>query len=133
MGFCFERFGKKYRELTPEEKTEYNRLRKRVSRENNPEKDRIYYLHNKEKYVLATKKWKEKHPERHKELVKKCSMLRWERVYKERGYGAFEGSKIFRTYGKRFKDMTIEEKRQVKRDYAKEYRVKAKEIGDAKY
>lgn len=117
--FCRQKYGLKFRDLPLDQKREYLRIRKKQTRETNletlqkekeyskiwyqknvdsiREKQRIYYLNNKNKLNIYRKKYLEK----------------------KRGHAAGETSKIFIKYGKRYKDMTIEEKRQVWRDNMK--------------
>ena len=109
QSFCFKYFGKRCKELTEEEKKEFNRLQKSISRKNNPKQDKIYYENNKEKCLALCKKWKEENKDKVKELRDKYSIIRKTKIYEERGYGPYEGTKSFKYFGKRFKDLTRKE------------------------
>lgn len=126
--FCREKYGKKYRELTPEERKEYNQIRKQLERENHPERlengrcyGREYYYTHREEINKRTKEYYKNNKEK---------ITEYHKIYRNklRGYAAGENSKIFLKYGKRFKDMTIEEKKQVKRDYATQHYLKKKMV-----
>lgn len=128
--FCREKYGKKYRDLTLEEQREYNKIRKQLERETHPERLGTSRQYGKTYYSLH----RETILNRGKEYCKanKDKLLEYKKRYRDqkRGCPAGHNSKIFKKYGKRFKDMTIEEKRQVKRDYATQHRYNTRRIND---
>lgn len=69
-GFCMFIFGKKFKELTLEERREFYRLMKRRSRNLDPnarEKARLYYENNKDRLKKQRQEWREKNPEKVKQ------------------------------------------------------------------
>jgi hypothetical protein len=111
-GICYNLFGKKTCELNKEELSIYNKIMKERSRKKcgnvyDKEYYHKYYLEHKEQLLKKSKIWREKNPEKIKEINKKRKLKR----EKERGYASHQGNWTFKTFGKRYKDMTEEEKK----------------------
>lgn len=103
--FCEQHFGKRCRELMPEEKREFFRLQKRLSRngtikkkpKRTPEEKKEYYkqyyqLHKEEKRIVNQKYW-----EGHRKVKNKDVGL------------------AVKVFGKRWKELSAEEKREYNR------------------
>jgi hypothetical protein len=125
-GICYNMFGKKSCELNKEERTEYNKIMKARQRKKNGnlydrEYHKRYYLTHKEQQREKAKLWRAKN----KDKVIEQGRRKIQKHYKQRGYGAYQGSWTFKTFGKRYVDMTEEEKRQRQIVYKK---MKSKEM-----
>ena len=75
-GYCEFVFGKRWRELSSEEKKEYYKLMKRRSRNLDPnvrEKARAYYQVNKETILAKRNEWNKNNPEKVEEYKKNHS------------------------------------------------------------
>lgn len=119
-GICYTMFGKKTCELTKEERTEYNKVmkaRQRAKKGTLYDRDYAhkYYATHKEMYREKGKKWRDNN----REKIREKGRRRIQRQYEKRGYGAYEGNWTFRTFGKRYVDMTEEEKKVRKQIYHK--------------
>lgn len=119
-GICYNMFGKKSCELNKEERTEYNKIMKARHRQRkgnlyDREYHKKYYHTHKEKFREKGKVWRENN----REKIREKGRRRIQKHYEERGYGPYEGNWTFRTFGKRYVDMTEEEKKIRKQLYNK--------------
>lgn len=119
-GICYNMFGKKACELKKEELREYNKIMKARQRERkgnlyDKEYYKRYYLTHKENIREKGRQWSIKN----KDKLEQSRLKRKLKTYQERGYGPYEGNWTFRTFGKRYVDMTEEEKRIRRRIYNK--------------
>ncbi len=94
-------FGRRFAELTPDEKRRYNRIKKNISRQKDPhrhEKDREYYLKNKDRISERGKAYRE----RNKGKITYVSQAK---------PNPFEKCLPMKLFGKHIPEMTPEEKK----------------------
>ena len=105
----YQMFGKRLRDLTPEEKREYNRLRKSASRNAHPEKwqqeldyGKQYREENREKFLECIKNSRAKNSQKY---------YAYQKIYRDnkRGCEPYHNKLTFQIIGKKIKDMTPEE------------------------
>lgn len=110
-GTCYEMFGKKSCDLTKEERTQYNKVMKARQRMRtgtlyDKEYHKKYYSSHKEELREKRHIWSINNKDKIKEGILRRKLAR----EKERGYGPYEGTWTYKTFGKHYKDMTEEEK-----------------------
>jgi hypothetical protein len=87
--------------------------RERTGNTYDREYSKIYDLTHKERKRERNRLWAIKN----KDKIKQYGLKRKLKKQEQRGYGPHEGSWTFKTFGKRYKDMTEEEKRIRKKIY----------------
>ena len=119
-GICYTMFGKKACELNKEERSEYNKVMKarqrlRTGSLYDKEYHKTYYMAHKEEQKERGRIWRLNNADKVKEKNLRRKLAR----YAERGFGPYEGSWTFKTFGKRYVEMTEEEKKIRKQLYNK--------------
>lgn len=104
--FAYKRFNKRFCDLNENEKSEYFRLSKKISRENNPEKTKEYAILWYQKHRTSYKEYHQRRRTANPEIYKQYNVKYRNKI---RGCKAWENTIAFKVFGKRRKDMDPEE------------------------